>query len=311
LKTVILHRRNYRDEEDYWRIRAFLREVFLLNDRQCLSWEVVRLDYWRWHVNANIFHLRFEDVIFLWETVDGRIAAVLNPENPGDVFLQVHPDFRTPELEAEMVETAVACLSSVSANGKSMVTVWAHQHDKLRADLLQSRGFSRANWLDYQRQRLLDQPVAPIPPAEGYIVRSLGEIEELPARSWASWRAFHPDEPDEKYAGWEWYLNLQQAPLYRRDLDIVAVAPEGEIAGFVTVWYDDVTRSGCFEPVGVVPEHQRRGLGKAMMSEGLRRVQRLGATQADVAGSSPQANALYSAMMSPDCLVHEPWVKTW
>ncbi len=50
-----------------------------------------------------------------------------------------------------------------------------------------------------------------------------------------------------------------ETTLYRRDLDIVAVAPGGEIAGFCTIWYDDVTRTG-YEPVGVVPEYHRRGL---------------------------------------------------
>jgi len=47
--------RVYQTEEDYCRIRAFLREVFLLNDRRELSWHVARLDYWRWH---GIFTLR-------------------------------------------------------------------------------------------------------------------------------------------------------------------------------------------------------------------------------------------------------------
>jgi len=36
-------------EADYWQIRNFLREVFLLNDRVEHSWHVARLDHWRWH----------------------------------------------------------------------------------------------------------------------------------------------------------------------------------------------------------------------------------------------------------------------
>ena len=36
---------------------------------------------------------------------------------------------------------------------------------------------------------------------------------------------------------------LQSAPLYRRDLDIVAATPNGEIAAFSTISYDDYTRS--------------------------------------------------------------------
>ena len=56
------------------------------------------------------------------------------------------------------------------------------------------------------------------------------------------------------------YQNIQSAPLYRRDLDLVAIAPDGEIAAFTIIWYDDVTRCGYFEPVGTTPEQQRQGL---------------------------------------------------
>jgi len=64
----------------------------------------------------------------------------------------------------------------------------------------------------------------------------------MPTRSWASWRGFHPDEPDEDYQGWEWYLNIQRCPFYCRDLNIVSIAPDGETATFSTMWYDNVTR---------------------------------------------------------------------
>ena len=46
--------RTYQFEDDYWRIRNFLREVFMLNDRRMLSWPVARLDYWRWHGIMNL-----------------------------------------------------------------------------------------------------------------------------------------------------------------------------------------------------------------------------------------------------------------
>ena len=39
--------RMYRDDEDYWRIRAFLREIFPLNSREQTSWTVTRWDHWR------------------------------------------------------------------------------------------------------------------------------------------------------------------------------------------------------------------------------------------------------------------------
>ena len=146
--------------------------------------------------------------------------------------------------------------------------------------------------------------------ADGYTIRPLGGESELPARSWASWRGFHPNEPHEKYQGWEWYRNIQRCPLYRRDLDIVAATGD-IIAAFATFWFDDVTRTVYIEPVATVPEHQRKGLARAVITEGLRRVQRMGAVRAFVGGYGPEPNALYSSVFSPQCDRSEQWAKAW
>jgi GNAT superfamily N-acetyltransferase len=85
---------------------------------------------------------------------------------------------------------------------------------------------------------------------------------------------------------------MSPGSIMRRDLDLAAVTPEGAIAAFCTIWFDDVTRSAYFEPVATVPSHQRQGLGKALMTGGLCRLQRMGATTAFVSGYSRRANAL-------------------
>jgi GNAT superfamily N-acetyltransferase len=154
-------------------------------------------------------------------------------------------------------------------------------------------------------------PVPDSVPQSGYTVRALGDESELPARSWLSWKVFHPDEPDEKYQGWEWYKNVQRIPLYNQDLDIVAVAPDGELAAFCTVWFDSITQTAVFEPVGTHPNHQRRGLGKAVMTEGLCRAQALGATLATVSSYSEGAHALYESMGFIEFDLLEPWIKEW
>lgn len=301
--------RSYQSEDDYWRIRAFLREVMLHNELREKSWPVARLDYWRWHGALNCQGRdSIADVTFLWEAADGRIAAVLNPEGIGEAHLQVHPGLRTPELEEEMLCVAESHLA-YSRDGRRRLTVWTDDQDAMRLELLSRRGYAKGKWAEHQWRRDLDAPIPGVPVPLGYTVRALGGVHELPARSWASWRGFHPDEPDEKYQGWEWYHNIQRCPLYRRDLDIVAVAPGGEIASFCTLWYDDVTRSACIEPVATVPEHQRRGLARATITEGLRRVQRMGATRAFVGGYEPGANALYASVLSPEHDRSEQWIR--
>ena len=253
--------------------------MFLLNDRRELSWQVYRFDYWRWHGIENLGHGRLEEDVFLWETADGRIAAVLNREGPGDGFLQVHPGLRTPELEEEMLVVAEEHLAIPGPNGQRKLRLWANEHDDLRHDILAGRGYTKGDEPEYQRRRSLDAPILKGLPAPDYTVRALGDGAELIERCYASGLAFHPDEIGyavENREDVSWYRNIQNAPLYRRDLDIAAIAPDGAVASFCTIWFDDVTRSGAFEPVGTAPVHQRRGLSKAMMCEGLRQLKRNG-----------------------------------
>jgi len=74
---------------------------------------------------------------------------------------------------------------------------------------------------------------------------------------------------------------------------------------------DDVTNTAVFEPVGTHPAHQKRGLGKAVMSEGLRRAQKLGATPATVSSYSTGAHALYDSMGFTEVDLLEPWFREW
>jgi mycothiol synthase len=225
-----LTKRLYRDENDYWRIRPFLREVMLANDIKEKSWPVMRLDYWRWHGIENCGYLdAMEKHIYLWETEAGRLAAVLNPESLGSVFLQVHPAFKTPELEEEMIETAEAELSAQKGD-KWRQGIWVDSEDAIRLSILKRHGYTPGETYEHQWRLDLDAPIREAPIAPGYSVRSLGDESEIPARSWASWRGFHPNEPDSKYEGWEWYHNIQRCPLYRRAPSGLTTSPAQQIS---------------------------------------------------------------------------------
>jgi GNAT superfamily N-acetyltransferase len=311
IKKTNLNLRPYQNEEDYWRIRAFLRETLLLNERRELNWHVARLDYWRGHLLSNCQGIDVLDgLIYIWETTNVQIAAVLNIEEQGQAYFQVHPTYRSVALETEMIALAEEKFA-IERDGQQMLCVWIYPEDTPRREILQARGYSPGKWTESQWRRDLGAPIPEVSIPEGYTIRSLGDIDEIPARSWASWRGFHPDEPDEDYQGWEWYHNIQRCPLYRRDLDIVAVAPSSEIASFCTMWYDDVTRSAYIEPVATVPEYLRRGLARAIITEGLHRLKKMGATCAFVSGYEPAANSLYSSTLSPTHDSLQQWIKKW
>jgi GNAT superfamily N-acetyltransferase len=313
-KAMALTMRSYRDDEDYWRIREFLRRVTLLNGLRDLSWPAMRWDYWWWFGNPHLEHLSLTENVFLWERQDGQVAAVLNPEQPGQVFLQVHPADRSPELEEEMIALAEQRLARTRKDGRRALWLWADSKDEMRHEILARRGFGRVDRpgeAENQHRRWLDGPLPESPLIPGYTVRSQGDGLELLERCYASGLGFHDDIKiaQENRDDPGWYRGMQSAPLYRRDLDLVAVAADGSIASFCTVWFDDVTRTAHCEPVATVPAHRRRGLARAVIIEGLHRVKRLGAKTASVSGYSEEANKLYFSVMGSEFDVCEPWEK--
>jgi GNAT superfamily N-acetyltransferase len=298
---------------DFWRVRAFLRETFLINGRTERNWQCYRWEYWRWHGVANLDEGPMEEKVFLWETPDGELAAVLNAEGRGHAHLQVHPAHRSEELEDEMVDVAEERLWKQIADGRVRVAVWSHTGDALREGVLARRGFeAKPGAAMHDRWMSLTRAVpAPVVP-DGYVVRPMGDGAELLERCYTSGLAFHPDEPaiaHENRADVTWYRNIQRAPLYRRDLDIVAVAPDGAVASFATIWFDDVTLTAACEPVATSPVHQKKGLARACIHEGLRRARDMGATMAFVGSGEDAAHRCYESAGFTDYMVSRPWIK--
>lgn len=300
-----LSMRPYRDESDFWRIRGFLREVLIANNLLEYSWHLARLDYWRWHVTNCGGPPPGSETVFIWETPAGGIAAVLNPEGNGEAFIQIHPEYRSEELEEEIISTAEEKYLMGNAE-KLRFMVFAE--DSLRKKILFSRGYRRESWNEQYRTMKLEAEIEVPKTPDGYHIRHQ-RPEDVPSRIWASWRAFHPNAPDDQFKADNWYGNIEKIPTYRRDLDLVAVSENGEVVAFCTIWYDDVTRTGYMEPVGRKPEIRVKHLMRSLLLEGAARLQRSGGVQLSVGGTSFSANVLYASVMGIAHKLVIPWVK--
>ncbi|MCA9936122.1 MAG: GNAT family N-acetyltransferase [Ardenticatenaceae bacterium] len=310
LETMEFAFRICNEEDDFWRVRNFLRGVFLLNDRLEHSWHVARLDYWRWHYikTCNIVEAVGNGMAF-WENADGEMIAALNHLGGSELRLHVHPHFRSAKLENEMLSYAEENFYAQTEDGRRYIYMPIFEDDTQRQEIAQSRGYEKRSGWGHHYRRDLDSPIPDVPIPSGYAIRSMGGADEFPARSWASWRAFHNDEPDENYDGdYSWYANLQSAPLYRRDLDVVAAAPDGRIAAFCTSFYDDYTRSAVTVLVGTAFEYWRRGLAKAVMTEGLRRLREMGCTRVFSTAYEEPADFLYRSVLR-EMKVTDTWLK--
>ena len=299
--------------DDYWRLRELLRRTMVLEGHRERSWHVARLDYWWWFGNPDLEHLDPAAQVFLWETATGEIAAAVNPEQRGQAFLQVDPRFRSAGLLEAMVSVAEEHLAVVHPDGARRLQVFVDSADAACQEILTRHGFrrfERPGEAETQHRRSLDDPLPPVPTVPGYEIRPLGHGLELLERCYASGLAFHDDDTAVARANRDdpsWYRHIQSAPLYRRDLDIVAVARDGTVAAFCTAWFDDVSLTAYLEPVATVAAHRRRGLARAVILGALHRLQAIGCRVAFVGGYSEAANALYSSIMGPEHDVSEPW----
>ena len=138
----------------------------------------------------------------------------------------------------------------------------------------------------------LPEPALPA----GYRIRPLAGPHEVPARVEVHRAAFPPSRLNV-----EKYERLLTLPHYRFEDDLVVEAPDGSLAAFAMAWWDEDARVGEFEPVGTHPDHQRRGLARALLSWGLDRYAERDARVVQVYSDASNAasEALYAGRRVP------------
>jgi mycothiol synthase len=275
---VVTHSRPYGAETDYEQMRELLIESFAVAGPPdyCSVGELDWLRYTTGDTPDAATSAR------LWFTTSGELAGFAWP-GQRQVDLLVRPRYRARALEGDMLAWAED--ERRGRGGEPLtLTAWAYEGDRERAVLLQDRGYTRtATALAYNvREVVTPLPVVALPP--GHAVRHVLGEADVERRVAVHRDAFAPSRMTVAK-----HRAVMGAPTYRADLDLVVVAPDGMFAAYCLVWYDTANRHGEFEPVGCHSAHRRRGLGKAVMAEGLRRLAALGARTAAV-------NSLYGAV---------------
>jgi len=86
---------------------------------------------------------------------------------------------------------------------------------------------------------------------------------------------------------------LQQCSLYDSTLDLAIEDAHGQVAGYALFWFDETTLVGLLEPMRVEDEFQRRGLARALLTNGLNRLALKGARRLKVGFTRDPGRALY------------------
>ena len=115
-------------------------------------------------------------------------------------------------------------------------------------------------------------PIKVYAPPPGYVVRALageGEIE--------AYVELHRSVFESKNMSVDWRRRVIQHPAYKQDLDIIVESPDGRLVAFCSCWFDESSSSGQVEPLGCHKDFRKYALGRVALSEGLHRLQALGA----------------------------------
>lgn len=215
--------------------------------------------------------------IQLWFEEDELVGwALLSPnEDSFDVFTQ--PRLRGSPREREMLGWAVDQMASLD----EMNNVWVGERDEVRIRWFEENGFTAQPNHFVHFKRSLARPADEFPLPEGFSIRSSrGTEEDARLRAACSHAAFQSGKPFEDY--WQRTWRLMLSPVYVPEHEIFVMSPENEVAAFCIVWTDELTHLGHFEPVATHPKFHRKGLGKSLLYEGLRRLTSEGMTEADV-----------------------------
>ncbi len=233
----------------------------------------------------------FED-IQLWER-DGELLGYVDFEPPVTMVVQLHPSVDPAgPLLAEMLDWAEARARNESAGtplaiayemlGPGTLSVPVLETDAVRIRVLEARGYSRVDRhsvrLRYSLQAPVPEPV--LPPGMRVRHATDADADERMDLHQDAWSVWGPSS-----ATVEAYRRLRAAPGYDAELDIV-VEHEGRLVSYGIGWADAEAGIGIFEPTGTRPDYTGRGLMRAVLHEGMRRMKALGLHTAQIGTAS-------------------------
>ncbi len=169
------------------------------------------------------------------------------------------------------------------------------EDDAWRLAVLEQHGFVVQPVYTLTFSRPLAEPIGePLLPAGFHIRCATGEQEA------EALTALHRAAFGTEHMTVEERLAMMRVPEYDPALDLIAVAPDGSLAGycFCSISHEEGSCLGHTDPVATHPRFQRLGLARALMLTGLRKLKERGAETAMLGTSSENTAMQQSSRVS-------------
>ena len=266
----------YNDSNDHHKVMDFLRKTYR---------ETGSIQNWlppRFENNSR----DMDPDTWVWED-DDQIIGFAIPESPLRYFCQLHPDYI--EIYADMI-------------------VWIEQHTKnkhkerveinivelegntKRENTLSLHGYTRGSIYGIFRIRDVDATIPDYMLPPDFSVRSVKPNDYNEMASCIRQVFGHGD-----WFTKETLETISKASFYKMDLDLVVVDEQGKIVSFCTYRLDTPTGITELEPMGTLRDYRGKGIGRALICEGLRRLKKYHPSLIYIGGAAntPAANRLY------------------
>lgn len=266
----MITKRKYK-KSDYERIINFLRQEYLENKNEN-SWLAQRWEDMEYRVN--VLHTKernapsWHDYIMIWED-DDKIVAICNNEGGRECWMHIHNgyEFLYPEM-LDWAEDTIS-LNPYKWQGKRELSVFATESQPYKSAELIKRCYQKN--IDAEEYSLFKKvkcdKIHEITLPNGFelVVGTTG-LNHIEISN-ACELGFHPDREgvleDVKELKPSW-ASREKAPMFDYKFEVIAKAPNGEIASYSYVWVDKTTSTGYIEPVSTRLKYRRLGLGKAI-----------------------------------------------
>lgn len=259
--------RAYDHKTDYERINRFLIEIYRPAET---------LDAWlqsRWEY---IHHHPLSDGL-PWDQcgiaeVDDMIVGFIHFEDhPAFNYIQIRPGYE--RYAEELLDWAIHHLGGTSPRFEGQIRgIFVSDYDNGLEQRVAARGYEPHDDIIEEHARyVIDEPIESGPLPDGFHLHSLDDDNNFTQINRVLWRGFNHRGPPPA-SEIEGRKAAQAAPHFRKDLTIVATAPNGDYASFVGMWVVPDNQVAYVEPVATDPTFRQLGLASAALRESMRRV---------------------------------------
>ncbi|MFW9813993.1 MAG: GNAT family N-acetyltransferase [Candidatus Thorarchaeota archaeon] len=275
--------RDYHWDDDFDNVRKFLGNMFFIQ-RSYTNWLPTSLENVKFGPGGTEYLEEEDEHLKIWECY-GLIVALSVTKPAGDCHLSIHPDVVTSARK--IVLWMQEQIRSFKEHESLKMRLVVDDADEELRSILTDLGFKED---EIEGDNQIWQVGSPIPDyslPDGYTIRNAVIKEDYEKYRRVQKAVF----PHIKSMSNKLLDTYSEASFYKEELDIVAVAPDGEFAAFCTARIDPVSRITELEPVGTHPDHRKLGLGKAVILEAFKRLQKFRPTAVVILGAAPTEGA--------------------